>query len=62
MLPDEALQVARDYLGPAGENLPDDEVVHRLMIRALDYQWQLLGELRSKTMTREGRQDAQNEA
>jgi len=26
------LQVARDYLGPEGENLPDDEVVHRLMI------------------------------
>jgi len=53
----EVLQVARDYLGPEGEHLPDDEVVHRLMIRALDYRRQL-GELRSKAMPIEGRQEA----
>jgi hypothetical protein len=37
----EALKVAREYLGPEVEYLTDDEVVHRLMIRAIEYQRQL---------------------
>ena len=37
----EALKVAREYFGPEAEHWLDDEVVHRLMIRALDLQRQL---------------------
>jgi hypothetical protein len=37
----ESLQVAREYLGPEAAGLPDAEIVHRLMIRAIDYQRQL---------------------
>ena len=37
----EALKIAREYFGPEAEHWLDDEVVHRLMIRALDLQRQL---------------------
>jgi len=37
----DALKVAREYFGPEAEHWLDDEVVHRLMIRALDLQRQL---------------------
>ena len=37
----EALKVAREYFGPEAEHWLDDEVVHRLMIKALDLQRQL---------------------
>ena len=37
----DGLKVAREYFGPEVEHWPDDEVVHRLMIRALDLQRQL---------------------
>lgn len=32
----EALQVARQYFGPAADQWPDDEVIHQLVIRALE--------------------------
>jgi hypothetical protein len=37
----ESLQVAREYLGPEADGLSDAEVVHRLMIKALNLQRQL---------------------
>ena len=43
----ESLQVARDYFGPEAEHWPDDEVVHRLLIKAIDLERQLV-DLRPK--------------
>ena len=37
----EAIQEARKYFGPKAEHWSDDEVVHRLTIKALDLQRQL---------------------
>jgi len=47
----EALKVAREYFGPEAEHWLDDEVVHRLMIRALDL-GRRLDELRPKASAR----------
>ena len=37
----EVVQVAREYFGPEAEHWPDDEVVHRLMIKAIDLERQI---------------------
>ena len=43
----EVIQELRDYLGPEAQGLSDEDVVHRVMCKALDYQRQL-SELKSK--------------
>jgi hypothetical protein len=37
----EVIQELRDYLGPEAHGLSDEDVVHRVMCQALDYQRQL---------------------
>jgi hypothetical protein len=34
----EVIQELRDYLGPEAGGLSDEDVVHRVMCKALDYQ------------------------
>ncbi len=51
----EAIQVAREYLGPEAEHWPDDEVVHQLTIKAIDLERQLI-DLRPKEPAREAPQ------
>ncbi len=43
----EVIQELRDYLGPEAQGLSDEEVVHKVMRKALDYQRQL-SELKTK--------------
>ncbi len=37
----EVIQVLRDYLGPEAQGLSDEDVVHRVMCKALEYQAEL---------------------
>jgi hypothetical protein len=37
----EVIQELRDYLGPEAQGLPDEDVVHRVMCKALKYQAEL---------------------
>ncbi len=37
----EAIQELRDYLGPEAHGLSDEDVVHRVMCKALEYQAEL---------------------
>ncbi len=37
----EVIQVLRDYLGPEAHGLSDEDVVHRVMCKALEYQAEL---------------------
>ena len=37
----EVIQTLRDYLGPEAEGLTDEDVVHRVMCKALEYQAEL---------------------
>ena len=48
----EVIQELRDYLGPEAYGLSDEEVVHNVMRKALDFQRQL-SELRSKEPLRQ---------
>jgi hypothetical protein len=43
----DALKVGCEYLEPEAEHWPDDEVVHRLLIKAIDLERQLV-DLRPK--------------
>ncbi len=43
----EVIRELRDYLGPEAYGLSDEDVVHKVMCKALDYHRQL-GELKSK--------------
>ena len=43
----EVIQELRDYLGPEAYGLSDEDVVHKVMCKALDYQRQL-SELKPK--------------
>ncbi len=43
----EVIQELRDYLGPEAEGLSDEDVVHRVMCKAIDYCRQL-SELKPK--------------
>ena len=48
----EVIQELRKYLGPEAHGLSDEEVVHRVMCKALDYQRQL-SELKPKEPLRQ---------
>ena len=37
----EVIQELRDYLGPEADGLSDEDVVHRVMCKALEYQAEL---------------------
>ncbi len=37
----EVIQELRDYLGPEAQGLTDDEIIHKVMCKALDFQRQL---------------------
>ncbi len=43
----EVIQELRSYLGPEADGLSDEDVVHKVMCKALDYQRQL-SELKPK--------------
>ncbi len=45
----EVIQELRDYLRPEAQGLSDEDVVHKVMCKALDYQQQL-SELRPKEL------------
>ncbi len=48
----EVIQELRDYLGPEANGLSDEEVIHKVMCKALDYHRQL-SELKSKDPLRQ---------
>ena len=48
----EVIQELRDYLGPEAHGLPDEDVVHKVMCKAMDYQRQL-SELKPKKSLRQ---------
>ncbi len=47
----EVIQELRDYLGPEADGLSDEDVVHSVMCKALEYQAEL-NELKPKEPTR----------
>ena len=47
----EVIQTLRDYLGPEADGLTDEDVVHRVMCQALEYQAEL-STLKSKAPLR----------
>jgi hypothetical protein len=51
------IQELRDYLGPEAHGLSDEDVVHKVMCKALEYQAEL-SELKPKAAAGDVRQDA----
>ena len=47
----EVIQTLRDYLGPEAQGLTDEDVVHKVMCKALEYQAEL-STLKSKVPPR----------
>ncbi len=48
----EVIRELRDYLGPEAQGLSDEDVVHKVMCKALDYHRQL-SELKAKQPLRQ---------
>ena len=49
----EVIQELRSYLGPEAQGLSDEDVIHKVMCKAIDY-YRQLSELRPKEQPRPG--------